>query len=226
MLIRRKLLCILFIVLGIVIFSCSSILHGGTAIQSFAKSSLFSENEPADEIDESLYSRQLLVYGKTAQSRLQNAKVIVMGSNRVGEEVVKNLALTGVGHLFLCELNSTRRNMSLPSLVSNETSLVAYASSLNPYIKVDALKFPVDSIKTLNPDLVVVAGASFAELMKINKICRANKIKMVSSGFIGLVGYVFNDFLDDFMVEDVDGETYKEVGSLYAVIPFKYFTQC
>ena len=52
-------------------------------------------------VDEQLYSRQLLVYGKSAQRRMQDAHVLVIGDSPLTDEIVKNLALAGVGRISI-----------------------------------------------------------------------------------------------------------------------------
>ena len=92
----------------------------------------FEDNEDGGKVDEQLYSRQLFVYGRRAQQQLQDSHVLIMGDGPVTAEVVKNLALAGVGRLSIIGSDggaSTR----LKALSRN---LVEYAKSLNPQIKV------------------------------------------------------------------------------------------
>jgi hypothetical protein len=86
------------------------------------------------KIDESFYSRQLLVYGKPAQAKLASSSVIIIGSNGLAEEVVKNLALTGVGRLIL--VPAAKPIKSPLSIRGEDSTLLQYAKSLNPYIQV------------------------------------------------------------------------------------------
>jgi tRNA A37 threonylcarbamoyladenosine dehydratase len=48
------------------------------------------------EIDESLYSRQLYVLGHEAMRRMAGAEVLVVGMKGLGVEVAKNVVLAGV----------------------------------------------------------------------------------------------------------------------------------
>lgn len=52
-----------------------------------------------ETVDHSLYSRQLFVYGRSSQKRLQQAHVLIIGDNTLAAEVAKNLALAGVGRI-------------------------------------------------------------------------------------------------------------------------------
>ena len=50
----------------------------------------------AQEIDESLYSRQLYVLGHEAMRRMAGSEVLVVGMKGLGVEVAKNVVLAGV----------------------------------------------------------------------------------------------------------------------------------
>lgn len=52
-----------------------------------------------DDVDESLYSRQLYVMGHAAQRSLASAAVLLLGLSGLGAEVSKNLVLAGVASL-------------------------------------------------------------------------------------------------------------------------------
>jgi hypothetical protein len=120
----------------------------------------FTTSTPNTGIDESFYSRQLLVYGKTAQNKLLNAKVLIIGDGGMLEEVVKNLALSGVGTIVLAQdsiasaenddkndrnsdnsVHNNGRSRSRPSLLGNESSLIKYAKALNPHVQVGSIQY-------------------------------------------------------------------------------------
>jgi hypothetical protein len=50
----------------------------------------------SNEIDESLYSRQLYVLGHEAMKRMQNSNVLISGLRALGVEITKNVILGGV----------------------------------------------------------------------------------------------------------------------------------
>jgi hypothetical protein len=56
-----------------------------------------------------------------------------------------------------------------------------------------------------------VTDLSFTELLKINDFCEKINAKMIACNVYGNIGYIFNDFLNYFEIEDVDGEDIKEV---------------
>jgi hypothetical protein len=88
-----------------------------------------------DGIDVALYSRQLLVYGSSAQQKLQNSHVLLYNSGQLAIEILKNLALAGVGKISILE-NENVRGRGRISLVDQEDSLMSYGQSLNPQLQV------------------------------------------------------------------------------------------
>ena len=54
-----------------------------------------------NDIDESLYSRQLYVLGHEAMKRMSASNVLVVGLKGLGVEIAKNVALAGVKSLTL-----------------------------------------------------------------------------------------------------------------------------
>ena len=77
-----------------------------------ASSSATKANNTA--VDEQLYSRQLLVYGKSAQHRMQDAHVLVIGESPLTAEIVKNLALAGVGRISIHGNDGSRSDKNIP----------------------------------------------------------------------------------------------------------------
>lgn len=54
-----------------------------------------------NDIDESLYSRQLYVLGHEAMKRMGASNVLIVGLKGLGVEIAKNIALAGVKSLTL-----------------------------------------------------------------------------------------------------------------------------
>jgi hypothetical protein len=95
----------------------------------------YSLNHEENLLDSSFYSRQLFVYGKSAQLRLMNSHVAVIGDDALTKELVKNLALAGVGKMsiFLKESHSAPQ---VPNLFGEEASYETYIKGLNSNVKV------------------------------------------------------------------------------------------
>lgn len=97
------------------------------------------ESSDDSSIDVGLYSRQLLVYGKSAQHKMQNAHVLIVGEGHLASEVAKNLALSGIGRISLYSIDgSTTLQAELSSslgrvvsIMGEDDSLLSYTKSLN-----------------------------------------------------------------------------------------------
>jgi ThiF family len=90
------------------------------------------ETKANQGLDEQLYSRQIAVYGKSAQQQLLNAHVVIYGSGSLAAEVIKNLALAGIGRLSVVQ--NIKDRIGPPAFLHHD--LVSYARSLNSQITV------------------------------------------------------------------------------------------
>lgn len=126
---------LLILVAGHVVAEFSSASRGSVpfVLSSPIQDASHGQEEP---IDTSFYSRQLFVYGKSAQLRLVEGKVVVFNfCNALAYEVVKNLALAGVGEITIVE-GSQAADDGQCSILGESKTLQEYAQSLNPYVQV------------------------------------------------------------------------------------------
>ncbi len=163
----------------------------------------------SDGIDTQLYSRQLFVYGLSAQKSLLNANILVTGSGSLLEEVVKNLALAGVGKITLAVKESKEKI----SIKGNVVSLRDYARALNPNIKVEEIDYNdrMSSIENSKYVTVVSCSDHINEMIQLDYSCRKANSLFVGCQVRGVCGMIINDFLNDFTVIDKDGEVFKPV---------------
>jgi adenylyltransferase/sulfurtransferase len=80
------------------------------------------------------------------QSRLAAAKVLVVGAGAIGNEVLKNLALVGIGHIVVIDCDRIEN--------SNLTRAVLFRESDFGRSKAEAA---ADAVRQLNPDVRVTA---------------------------------------------------------------------
>ncbi|QGJ69361.1 Dinucleotide-utilizing enzyme [Planctomycetales bacterium 10988] len=106
-----------------------------------------SDNAPQPMSDEDRYSRLRLI-GWWKQSVLKEAKVLVVGAGALGNEVLKNLALVGVGEIILVdfdriELSNLSRSVLFRAEDKGKSKAQVAADavrSLNPEVKVTPLE--------------------------------------------------------------------------------------
>lgn len=165
----------------------------------------------SNSLDEQLYSRQIFVYGKSAQQSLSSSHVLVRGSNGpLAAEIVKNLALAGVGRLSIMkEFSSKDSSTSIPNgMLSGDESLIEYVRSLNPLVVVDELFTASEA----PPFTVAVCAESKMETLKaVAAEYRSLGIKHIGCNVLGVCGFVCDDFMEGFEVLDSDGEVTREV---------------
>lgn len=171
------------------------------------------EQKRGEEVDEQLYSRQLFVYGRSAQKRLSGSHVLLYGASENDDsllaEVAKNLALAGVGKM---SIRMPQNGRVKAELIGESSDLVAYCAEINPFVQVRAVQDGYQGALDLSAySVVVVCDADMNKLTKLNAQSRKVGIPLVAVKSMGLSGFIYNDFGDDFEVEDVAGEPSKDV---------------
>lgn len=161
-----------------------------------------------------LYDRQIRLWGVNAQSRIRQAKILMLGFNGVASEVAKILTLAGVGCLTIVDDSPLQPTDLYSNLFCRQTddikkpqtyrthAVAAKLKKLNPLVKVDIINRPILSFKKeeyANFDLVTLHFfLSIADTIKINEICRECHIKFYIVVDYGFYGFLFSDLGEDF----------------------------
>ncbi|KIJ56440.1 hypothetical protein M422DRAFT_150768 [Sphaerobolus stellatus SS14] len=145
----------------------------------------------------------LAILGPTLYSRLANLKVLIVGSGGIGCELLKNVVLTGFGHITLLDLdtidlsNLNRQFLFRKKDVKQPKSLVAAktAAPFNPRVHIEPLhanikepQFDVPWFKGF--DIVLNALDNLDARRHVNKMCMAASVPLVESGTAGYFGQV------------------------------------
>jgi len=175
---------------------------------------MVSDGTQITEQEAELYDRQIRLWGLDAQKRLRAARVCVFGMGGLGCEVSKNLVLSGVKELKMVD----------SKLVSNEDATSQFLAprdkigenraeaslqrlqQLNPMVNVTAdmgnsKDKEVEFFKMF--DIVVATNCSKDELVRINSICRAEKVLFYAGDVYGFFGFSFMDLISHEYVEEV-----------------------
>ncbi|MFX0106376.1 MAG: ThiF family adenylyltransferase [Candidatus Hodarchaeota archaeon] len=99
-----------------------------------------------ESIDSDKYDRQKRISGWD-QSKVSNATVMVIGVGATGNELVKNLTLTGIGKFIIIDYDIIEKSNL------NRCVLFNMEDDIEGKYKVDVVE---ESIKTLNPDVEIV----------------------------------------------------------------------
>jgi ubiquitin-activating enzyme E1 len=166
--------------------------------------------------DDSRYSRQSYAIGKDVMVKLSEACVLVIGYNTLSQEIIKNLALQGFNSINI---------VNNKVLESNQKTGLYYMQDSDGKINLDSIRKlnPTISINEINVfdqsnefvsniiirhDLIIITNSTYEDANSLNRICHKNSIPFIMTGCYGLMGYMFNDFGENFVVRDVDGKQY------------------
>jgi len=173
-----------------------------------------SSSTPTNDVDESLYSRQLYVFGHEAQRRMQTSRVLLVNLRGVGVETAKNLILSGVKAVTLydpnpCDWTDLSANFYLSEKHVGKPRAESCAdrlAELNPRVEVTVSSELNESVILRHQVVVCTDFDDIERLVKINEFCRSKGIRFVSADGRGVFARVFCDFGNSFSVTDKNGE--------------------
>ncbi|CZR64942.1 probable ubiquitin-protein ligase (E1-like (ubiquitin-activating) enzym) [Phialocephala subalpina] len=171
-----------------------------------------------NEIDESLYSRQLYVLGHEAMKRMGASNVLVVGLKGLGVEIAKNIALAGVKSLTLYDpapaaiADLSSQFFLHPEDVGKPRAAVTAprVAELNEYTPVN-----IHESSSLTSNLsqfdkfqvVVLTNTPIKDQIIIGDYLHKKGIYLVVADTFGLFGSIFCDFGQKFTVIDPTGES-------------------
>ncbi|KAK3879914.1 hypothetical protein Pcinc_015557 [Petrolisthes cinctipes] len=171
-------------------------------------------NGSGQDIDESLYSRQLYVLGHDAMRRMASSDVLISGLGGLGVEIAKNVILGGVKSVTLHDTKnaqvsdlSTQFFLTESDVGSNRaTTCHQRLAELNTYVPVYTSTAPItqDFLKAFR--VVVLTDSTIDEQLEVSSYCHANNIALIVASTKGLFGQIFCDFGEGFEVVDTNGE--------------------
>ena len=171
------------------------------------------------------WSRYIGAMGIEAVQRQANSSIFLSGAGGLGIEIAKNLVLSGC-KLFVLHDNKNTNFYDLSSqffLSENDIGKnraecsVKKLQELNYYVKVQSsnveLSCDENKINDIlkNFDVIILTECDNDILISIDNYCRKNNKKFISCDIFGSVGRLINDFGNEFIVNDKDGEEAKEV---------------
>ena len=167
----------------------------------------------SDQIDESLYSRQLYVLGHEAMRRMASSSVLISGIGGLGVEIAKNVILAGLKSVTLHDQKEcTLADLSSQFYLTEETLGKNRAevscnqlSELNNYVLTSAYTGQLDEEYLQKFRVVVLTDIDETEHRRVAAITRKYNIALIIAQTRGLFGQIFCDFGEEFKVYDVNG---------------------
>ena len=167
-----------------------------------------------ENLNSTLYSRQIKTFGVEAMKKLSKLKVIIYGVRGLGVEIAKNLILSGPKQVCLCDKNIVKINDLGNNFYINEIDVnkkkrdeasLKELKELNPYVEVNIEKNFLQNY--LNYDVICITEIIETNLVKdINENCRKNNKGFIYACNFGLIGIIFSDFGENFEIIDETGE--------------------
>lgn len=165
------------------------------------------------------YSRQSYTIGLDSQIKLSNACVLVIGYNSLSQEIIRNLSLIGVSRIDIYH-NNILKNHEMSGLYyplekdanNNERVPIERISKLNPTIQINLIPTILTESNQIDMNIIqqynaiILTNSNIDMGIEINNHTHNLSIPFIMCGCYGLMGYTFNDFGDEFIVNDLDGE--------------------
>ena len=182
-----------------------------------------------EKIDNNFYSRQIGTYGLKTMTKIMKMNILIYGMRGVGIEIAKNIVLAGPKSLTIFDPNKSKINDLSSNYFIKEVDIqegkrrdeacFKNLSELNPYVILNIMEGDniILDIQNKNKDpekkynvVVITEFLSKKALIEINEICRNNNIGFIFSLELGIYGFLFVDFCDEFTIYDESGEESKE----------------
>jgi molybdopterin/thiamine biosynthesis adenylyltransferase len=148
-----------------------------------------------------LWARHLLVWGAEGQSRVRSASALLAGAGAIGNEVAKNLAMLGIGRLFIAdrdkvELSNVSRMIFFKSDDVGKNKAEVLARNIHakyPFVETLAFRGLLEDMPLklyLDCGVIVCGLDNVVSRIYLTQIARKYSIPMVDGGITGLDGRV------------------------------------
>ena len=170
-----------------------------------------------NNIDESLYSRQLYAIGIDTMQSMINSKVLIVNLDPLATEICKNIILSGIGEVTLADSDTKISEKDFGNYYISDLDLGKIRSdilcerlgALNTNCIVNKYSGKLTEHIISKYNLIVFIGCNFDEFyFKLNEYCRTQNIKTIFTSSTGFYGYIFCDF-NNYITLDPDGEKIK-----------------
>ena len=166
-----------------------------------------------ENLNSTLYSRQIQTFGIETMKKLSKLKIIIYGIRGLGVEIAKNLILSGPKQVYIYDKNLIKLNDLGNNFFINEKDVnnknrdeasLNELKELNPYVEVNIEKNFLQNY--LNYDVICITEIIETKLIKeINENCRKNNKGFIYALNLGLIGIIFSDFGENFEIIDENG---------------------
>lgn len=155
----------------------------------------------AEIIVDYLWARHLLLWGNQGQQKIRQASVLLAGAGALGNEVAKNLAMLGVGRIFIVdrdvvELSNTSRMIFFDNSSLGRKKAEVLAEKVHeryPFVETAAYSGDLEKMPLkvyLDSDVIVSGLDNVVSRIYLAQISRRYSIPLVDGGIMGLTARV------------------------------------
>lgn len=168
-------------------------------------------------IDNDRYSRQSYSIGQDVMCKLSKANCLIIGYSTLSLEIVKNLALLGINSIDIHSNKKIDKYQKTGMYYKyNDELPISDFKKLNPTVSIEQVniydednELNVKMLKKYN--MVILTNSILDDAINLNRITHKVNIPFIMTGCYGLMGYIFNDWGENFVVNDLDGEIYENL---------------
>ncbi|KAG5680702.1 hypothetical protein PVAND_010193 [Polypedilum vanderplanki] len=162
-----------------------------------------SSSVPSPESDKSRkYDRQIRLWGDHGQNLLENSQICLINANALGTEILKGLALPGIGSFTIIDQNLVTEEDIGSNFFLEQSSLgksrakcaTQFLQELNPDVNGESIDENVDNIIANNSDffqnfsVVVACALNEKSLIKLSNLLWDLNIPLISCKTVGFIG--------------------------------------
>lgn len=184
-------------------------------------------------MDKNRYDRQQRIWGEKGQENLRQADILIAGAGGIGSEIIKNLALLGIGHITIIDMDLIElTNLNRQLLFTNadigkfKAEIAAKrAIELNPELQVQNINDKLQSLPNevfTKPSVFISALDNIPARIFLNqKAVLLNKplIDGGSEGFFGHVQVVIPHITPCLLCHDIWSRSDEKFKCSYAINP-------
>lgn len=154
------------------------------------------------------YDRQIRLWGADAQQNISKSRALMCGLGAVNAEVCKNLVLAGISATLQDDATVTAKDLSANFFLTMDdvgknraAASLDRVRELNQFVSVESCEEGLTTLSDefiLKHNIVCMAGCGLTDQVRINQLCRANKIAFFSADTFGHSGGFFVDLGAEF----------------------------
>jgi len=164
---------------------------------------------PQLTVDEERYDRQIRLWGAEAQQNLRNADILIIGVSGTGSEIVKNVVLSGINSMTLCDPTKLcfpnqphqPAQMLIPHSTKASNADTTYAAAslprcqeLNPNVNsIEIGAPPLDDIKAGKYTVVCTCDQTRKTELEVAAACRVSNTPFMACLTTGMFGMAIID---------------------------------